>query len=119
MNWEKAVLSRWMQLSAMTTQSALYLLLGFWGGAAGWVLGLPLLVSLPGLWRARSYTAAWASLLILFYIAALLSEAFSMPSRHDAALALSALATWNFVSLLLMVRFSARERAARTARTAT
>ena len=91
----------------------------WWCGAvAGTVLSLPLLAMLPGFIRRNIYTAKWASLVLVFYVAGLLAEAYAMHARHVFALALSCVATLQFVSLLLFVRWTARERQAATAQTA-
>ena len=90
----------------------------YWSGAlAGALLSLPLLASLPGLLRARTYTAGWASMLLVFYIAALLAEGVAMPMRKPFAQGLSVVAVLDFVSLVLFVRLAARERAALASRT--
>jgi uncharacterized membrane protein len=91
------------------------LVLGFvaWAGPLyGLVLSLPLLLVLRGLWRAQLYTAKWGSLLLVFYTALLMAEAYAIRSRHWIALGLSAIAAIQFVALNLYVRWSAREAAA-------
>jgi uncharacterized membrane protein len=105
-------LSRIALVAALVSHFALIAGLIAWCGViAGAVLSLPLLVPLPGLLRRRTYTAAWASLLLVFYVAGLLSESYAIQSRHVVGLALSTVAALEFVSLLLFVRLSARERA--------
>jgi uncharacterized membrane protein len=83
----------------------------------GVLLALPLLATLPGLLRARSYTAAWASMLLVFYVAGLLSEATAMPLRRGVAHALALVAALDFVSLVAFVRLSRRAREAQAVRT--
>jgi uncharacterized membrane protein len=112
-------LSRIAQAAAVATEAVLIVGLLWWcGWAAGLVLSLPLLATLPGLLRARVYTGKWASLLLVFYVAGLLAEGVAMPDRHTAATFLSCVAAATFVSLLLFVRWSAREAQAGLARTA-
>jgi uncharacterized membrane protein len=87
--------------------------LWIWAGfGIGLLLILPLAAALPGLLRRHRYTAGWLTLLLCFYIAGLMSEGFSQPSRKTVALGLSAVATIEFVSLVLFVRLAAREQAA-------
>lgn len=76
---------------------------------AGWTrawLVLPLLLPLPGLWRGRPYTYAWASLLQVFYAGLLLVEALRGPWM---AVALAGAAALEFCALLLFVRVRAAE----------
>lgn len=85
-------------------------LLTWAGWVAGVVLSLPMLLPLWGLLRARPRSAAWAAYLMIFYVAGLLSEAYAMPERHEVALILSIVALVAFFSLILFVRWTARER---------
>ena len=88
------------------------LVIGLWLWATpltGFLLVLPLLIAVPGLIRGRRYTAGWMTLLISGYIAALMSEAQAVPSRHDLALVFSVIAALEFAALVLFVRWSARE----------
>ena len=106
-------------VAAVVLDLALIAGLVLWAGpVAGGVLSLPLLAPLPGLLRRRTYTAAWASLLIVFYVSGLLAEAYAIRSRYTVGIALSSVAALEFVSLVLFVRLSARERAALPARKA-
>lgn len=89
--------------------NGLWVWVGLWPGLA---LVLPLATALPGLLRRHRYTAGWLTLLLCFYIAGLMSEGFSQPARKLVALSLSAVATLEFVSLVLFVRLAAREQAA-------
>ncbi len=84
-------------------------LLWWCGAVAGSLLSLPLLVALPGLLRGDLYTAKWASLLLVFYVAGLLAESYAIHARHTIGVALSVIATIQFISLLMFVRWSARE----------
>ena len=84
--------------------------LWIWAGLLpGLLLVLPLALALPGLIRKKRYTAGWLTLLLSGYIAALMSEAASVPSRYAIALAFSAVAAVEFAALVLFVRWSARE----------
>jgi uncharacterized membrane protein len=111
-------LSRYAQIAALVLQIGLIAGLVAWcGPLPGLLLALPLLAPLPGLWRRRTYTAAWASMLLVFYVAGLLAEGVAQPQRRAVGSALSVVAALDFVALLLFVRLSARERAAPAART--
>lgn len=87
-------------------------LIAWCGLLPGVLLSLPLLLPLPGLLRGNSYTGAWASLLVVFYVAGLLSETYGMVSRHTIGGLLTAVAAVEFVALLMFVRWAARERRA-------
>lgn len=76
----------------------------------GWLLALPLLLPLPGLWRRKPYTHAWCSMLIVFYAGGLLAEAWANPETAARAFALASLAAAEFVALVLFVRFAAVDR---------
>jgi len=85
------------------------------GGWPGAVLALPLLTPLDGLWHGRSYTFAWCSLLVVFYVGGLLAEGYATPSHRAAMFLLALVAAVEFVALLLYVRVSAARRAATAA----
>jgi len=72
------------------------------------VLVLPLLAPLPGLLRGRAYTAGWASMVVSFYCALLLAEAYMWPSRRGALIALSVVAALDFVALMLFAKAKKR-----------
>ena len=76
----------------------------------GWLLALPLLLPLPGLWRGKPYTYAWCSMLVVFYIGALLAEAWANPEGATRAFALASLALVDFFALVFYVRFAAVDR---------
>lgn len=106
-------LSRVALVIALLAQFALIAALMLWSTVfIGTLLSLPLLASLPGLLRARTYTAGWASMLVVFYIGALLAEGVAMPLRKSLAQGLSIVAMIDFISLVLFVRLAAREQAA-------
>lgn len=89
----------------LASHAGLLLGLPVLGGAAGVVAALPLLAPAPGLWRARAYTHAWCSLLIVFYTAGLL---VAYKTAGGAGwLSLATLSALEFVALVLYVRFAA------------
>jgi len=101
---------------ALLAQLALALGLMLWSGwIAGALLALPLLLTLPGLLRAQPRAAAFSAYLMIFYVAALLSEAYALRERHVAGLTLACVAALSFIALILFVRWSARQRALQTA----
>lgn len=65
---------------------------------------LPLLLSLPGLWHGRAYTAGWSSMLVAFYCAMLLAEAYMLPTLKGALIALSVVSALHFVALMLYAK---------------
>lgn len=83
--------------------------------SVGLLLVLPLLAPARGLWRGDRYTYAWLSMLIVFYCAGLLAEAYMRPTMAWPLRAASIVAAIEFVSVVLFVRLRAREAAARTA----
>jgi len=101
--------TRWARRLALAAHLGLMAALPAAAGAAGAVLALPLLAPLPGLWRGRPYTHAWASMLVLFYVGGFLMEAWARPHRAALSIALAALAAGEFCALLLYVRFRAAE----------
>lgn len=103
-------LSRYAWFVLIACHAALVVGLWAWAGPiTGALLVLPLLIAVPGLLKARRYTAGWMTLLISGYIAALMSEAQAVPSRHDLALMFSVIGAVEFAALVLFVRWSARE----------
>lgn len=56
------------------------------------LLCLPLLLPLPGLLRGKTYTYGWASLLVMFYFAYLITEYLASSARPAVAPALFAAA---------------------------
>jgi uncharacterized membrane protein len=113
---ERRAASFWPWLLALAMHCVLANALWIWAGfGIGLALILPLAAALPGLLRQHRYTAGWLTLLLCFYIAGLMSEGFSQPQRKLIALSLSAVATIEFVSLVLFVRLASREQAAAAA----
>lgn len=100
--------ARWLALAADGTLIAA---LAVWHAANPWLaaaLTAPLLLPLPGLWRGRPYTHAWTSLLVLAYIALLITEFWINPDRRFAGPALFAAATL-FAACVAFVRLRSRE----------
>ncbi|HEX7381789.1 MAG TPA: DUF2069 domain-containing protein [Nevskiaceae bacterium] len=105
--------SRAAWLAALVLQAGLVAGLVWWAGwIAGALLSAPLLLTLPGLLRRRPRPAVWCAYLMVIYFAGLLSEAYTLPARYVPGLALTGVVLLAFFSLLLFVRWSARERRA-------
>lgn len=101
--------TRWARGVAGVAHLALLIALPAVAGLPGALLALPLLLPVPGLWNGRPYTFAWCSMLIVFYVGGFLMEAWSQPQRRVVAVTLAALATVEFIALMLYVRFRAVE----------
>ncbi|MGQ0699293.1 MAG: DUF2069 domain-containing protein [Panacagrimonas sp.] len=69
------------------------------------ILCLPVL----GLVRGRPYTYAWASMLIAFYVAGYLADGYARPSLRWSAFGVASVAALEYISLMMFVRFRARE----------
>lgn len=111
--------ARWALRVALLAQAGLAAGLVAWSGwIAGVILSAPMLITLPGLLRRRPRAAAWAGYLMIVYFAALMSEAYALRSRHFDGLLLASVTLVAFFSLLLFVRWSARERHPATLATA-
>ena len=111
-------LSEPARLAALALHLALMAGLVAWcGWLPGVLLSLPLLAPLPGLLRRRTYTAGWATMLLVFYVGGLLAEGVAVPGRRTIGTLLSVVAALDFVSLVLFVRLTARERQALAAQT--
>lgn len=112
-------LSAWAWGATLVLHVLLMLGLLWWcGWLPGALLCLPLLAPLPGLLRRRTYTAGWASMLLVFYVAALISEGVAVPARREVGSWLGAVAALDFVGLALFVRLTGRERAGNPASSA-
>ena len=111
-------LSEWARIAALLLHLGLIVGLIAWcGWLPGLLLSLPLLTPLPGLLRKKTYTAGWATMMVVFYVGGLLAEGVAIPGRRNIGTALSIVAALDFVSLVLFVRFAARERQALAAQT--
>jgi uncharacterized membrane protein len=95
---ERPPLSARLRLATLALHAALLGGLPLAGGLTGALVALPLLAPAPGLWRGRPYTYAWASMLVVFYVAGLLID------RRPLTLALAAVAALEFCVLVLYVR---------------
>ncbi|MGQ0530683.1 MAG: DUF2069 domain-containing protein [Panacagrimonas sp.] len=60
--------------------------------ALGTLLALILLIPLPGLIRGRTYTYAWASMLVAFYVAGYLAEGYARPETRAVSFAIGSVA---------------------------
>ncbi|WP_293000183.1 DUF2069 domain-containing protein [Nevskia sp.] len=106
----KTPLSQFAWALALVLHIALIGGIWWWAGlAVGFLLILPLMAAVRGLIRKSRYTAGWMTLLVSGYCAALLGEAYAVPSRHQVGVALALVAAVEFAALTLFVRWSARE----------
>lgn len=81
----------------------------------GVLLAAMLCIPLPGILRGRSYTCAWASMLVGIYVAGYLAAGYARPAAKLEAFALATLALLDYLSLMMYVRWRGREAlAART-----
>lgn len=100
---------RWAALALhLGLVAGLFALIGRGASTAALLLAtlavLPLLPSLPGLLRGRAYTASWTSMLVAFYCALLLAEAYMLPRQKLALLGLAGLSAVQFVVLMLYAK---------------
>lgn len=108
------LLSNWMQALTLAAHLALIiLLLACVPTRLGIASALLLFVPLPGLLRGHAYTYKWASMLLVFYCALLLSGGYADPAQRGFLFGLAALAAADFIGMVLFVRFGAREALAR------
>ena len=93
------------------------LLVAMTGASIGLLLVVPLLAPVRGFWRGDRYTYAWSAMLIVFYCAGMLSEAYMRPTMAWTLRIAAFLAAIEFVSAVLFVRVQAMAaRAAAEAR---
>jgi uncharacterized membrane protein len=102
--------TRWAHRIALACHIALTVALAVLAEFPGWLLAVPLLLPLPGLWRGKPYTHAWSSMLVVFYVGGFLAEAWADPAGATRAVALASLAAAEFIALVLYVRFAAVDR---------
>ncbi len=76
------------------------------------LLAAVLILPLPGMIRAKSYTFAWASMMVAFYVAGYLAAGYADPASKFSLFAIASVAAIDYVCLMLYVRFLARENAA-------
>lgn len=103
-------LSLYARVTALVMHLALIVAL-IWGSQSslGLIGAFGLFLPLPGLLRGRERTHAWASMLLSFYCAALLSNAYTEPVHRGFSITLATLAAVEFSALVLYVRLRARE----------
>lgn len=111
----KRPLSLYAKGVALTAHGLLMAALIVWGGNLSLIAAVLLAVPLPGLLRDRLYTYQWASMLLVFYAALWLAEGYANPAGRAVAFAIASLAAFDFVSLVLCVRWRQREQLARAA----
>ncbi|MFT4047913.1 MAG: DUF2069 domain-containing protein [Solimonas sp.] len=107
-------LSRWMHALTVAAHLALIVLLPIGAPSRlGVASALLLFAPLPGLLRGRPYTYKWASMLLVFYCALLLSGGYADPAQRGTLFGLAALSAADFIGMVLFVRLRAREALAR------
>jgi uncharacterized membrane protein len=79
------------------------------GGGIGLLLLAPLVAPLRGYWLGKPYTFAWASMLLVFYCAGFLAEAYMRPTLAWPLRTVATIAAFEFVSAVLFVRLRAKE----------
>ena len=104
------LLSARLRVVVLACHALLTAALALLGGVLGALLALPLLAPLRGLWLGQAYTYAWASMMLVFYLGALLMEASSRADHRSVALALALVAAVEFCALMLYVRARAVEK---------
>lgn len=72
-----------------------------------------LCLPIVGLLRGRTYTFAWASMLIAFFVAGYLADGYARPQTRWSAFGIASVAALEYLSLMMFVRWSAREAALR------
>lgn len=112
-------LSRYAKILALSAHAGLMLALAYWfvwasapPGHPRWPALLvlaPLVLPLPGLLRAKPYTFAWNSLLVLFYLCLALTEVLASGGRELAAWPVLAASLLAFLGCLFFVRLRKRE----------
>lgn len=101
-----------MQRVALTSHFALMLLVALHAPSPlSFVLAAILLLPVPGILRGISYTFAWASMLVAFYVAGYLASGYARPETRVFAFLAAGVAAIDYLSLMMFVRFRARERA--------
>jgi uncharacterized membrane protein len=70
-----------------------------------------LCLPLPGLIRGRSYTFAWAAMLVGFFVAGYLADGYARPETRGSAFVLASIAAIDFIALRMFGRWRAREAA--------
>jgi uncharacterized membrane protein len=73
------------------------------------VVTLVLVLALPGLVRGRLRTYGWASMLVAFYAALWLANAYGAGSERPVALMIATVAALDFSAIVLFARLRRRE----------
>jgi uncharacterized membrane protein len=108
-----APLSPWARYVALIAHLALIVgLLAFSRSDLGRGFALLLFLPLWGLVRGAPRTHAWASMMLAFYCAMLLSNGYAEPPQRGLMFGLAAVAALEFSALVLYVRLRAREQLA-------
>lgn len=106
-----------MQRLALVSHFALILIVALrTPSALSFLLALILMLPLPGLLNGKSYTYAWASMLVAFYVAGYLAAGYARPDTRLWSFIAASVAALDYVSLMMFVRFRARERVVSAAR---
>jgi uncharacterized membrane protein len=74
------------------------------GGSWMVLKGLPLLLAIPGIWKAKNYTMQWASMLILIYMTEGLVRLFESGANFWMALLETLLSVIGFIALLMYLK---------------
>jgi uncharacterized membrane protein len=74
------------------------------GGSWMILKGLPLLLAIPGIWKAKNYTMQWASMLILIYMTEGLVRLFETGANFWMALLETVLSLIGFIALLMYLK---------------
>ena len=74
------------------------------GGSWMVLKGLPLLLAIPGIWKANNYTMQWASMLILIYMTEGLVRLFETGANFWMALLETLLSVIGFIALLMYLK---------------
>lgn len=101
-----------MQRLALVSHFALMLFVALHQPSAlSFLLALVLMTPVPGLLNGKSYTFAWASMLVAFYVAGYLAAGYARPETRLWSFLAAGIAAVDYISLMMFVRFRARERA--------
>jgi uncharacterized membrane protein len=74
------------------------------GGSWMALKGLPLLLAIPGIWKAKNYTMQWASMLILIYMTEGLVRLFETGANFWMAVLETLLSLIGFIAVLMYLK---------------
>ena len=74
------------------------------GGSWMVLKGLPLLLAIPGIWKAKNYTMQWASMLILIYMTEGLVRLFETGANFWMAVLETLLSLIGFIAVLMYLK---------------